>query len=53
MNENDNLEEYTPEPLTTWDLVHLAILGVITGMWLKVLVKIVGWIVWVVKGWFV
>ena len=53
MIENDNMEEYTPEPLSWWDWLHLGILGLITVLWVGVLVKIVGWIVWVVKGWFV
>ena len=53
MRDSDNLEEVTPEPLAWYDWLHLAILGLITGLWIAVLVKIVGWIVWVVKGWFV
>ena len=47
---NDNLEEVKPEPMTAYEWVHMAILGLITGLWIDVLVRIVGWIVWVVKG---
>ena len=47
-----NEEEHKPEPLTWYDWLHPGILGLITGLWIAVLVKIVGWIVWVVKGWF-
>lgn len=50
---NDNLEEVTPEPMTAYEWCMLGILGLITGLWIAVLVKIVGLIVWVVKGWFV
>ena len=50
MRDSDNLQEVMPEPMTAYEWVHLAILGVITGLWIDVLVRIVGWIVWFVKG---
>lgn len=50
MIDTDNLEEVTPEPMTVYEWVHMVILGLITGLWIDVLVRIVGWIVWFVKG---
>lgn len=51
MNEDwMNEDEIEVKPLTWWEWLHLGILGLITVLWIGVLVKIVGWIAWVVKG---
>lgn len=50
MEEWRNEQEYKRQPLTGWDKFWLAVLGLITCLWISLLGKLGGWVVWWIKG---
>lgn len=50
MDDWRNEEEYRHEPMTRWDKCWLAVLGLITALWVAFLIKAGGWVVYWIKG---